>query len=230
MAGNVAPNIVTDGLVLYLDAANTRSYVSGSTTWNDISRSGNNGVLTNGPTFNSANGGSIVFDGVNDFVTFNNINLTNVTFEFWFSISNKVAGFHYVMNYGNNIAGQMLSISIANQNYLSLQTREIYVFLGGDDNSLKETNFLINYDTIYNVVLTASNGSNNLGFYVNGISYPISNSTILNLGSTFNLGRYISNNSNFLNGKIFSLKVYNRILNSTEVLQNYNATNGRFGL
>ena len=63
------PNIVTNGLVLSLDAANPKSYVSGSTTWNDISRGGNNGTLINGPTFNSANGGSIVFDGVNDFIS-----------------------------------------------------------------------------------------------------------------------------------------------------------------
>ena len=54
--------IVTDGLVLCLDAANTKSYVSGSTTWNDISRSGFSGTLINGPTFNGNNGGSIVFD------------------------------------------------------------------------------------------------------------------------------------------------------------------------
>ena len=68
MAGNVAPNIITDGLVLYLDAANTKSYVSGSTTWTDLVGL-NNGTLINGPTFNSANGGSIVFNGVNNYVT-----------------------------------------------------------------------------------------------------------------------------------------------------------------
>jgi hypothetical protein len=66
MAGTVAPNIVTDGLVLYLDAANTKSYVSGSTTWTDIAAR-NNGTLVNGPTYSSANGGSIIFDGTNDY-------------------------------------------------------------------------------------------------------------------------------------------------------------------
>jgi hypothetical protein len=71
MAFRYSPKIVTDGLVLYLDAANTKSYVSGSTTWNDISRGGNNGTLVNGPTFNRGNGGSIEFDGVDDYVTTN---------------------------------------------------------------------------------------------------------------------------------------------------------------
>jgi len=60
------PNISDDGLVLSLDAANTKSYINGSTTWTDLSRRGNNGTLINGPTFDSTNLGSIVFDGVND--------------------------------------------------------------------------------------------------------------------------------------------------------------------
>ena len=60
-------NIVTSGLVLNLDAANPRSYPPpyNGTTWIDLSRNGNNGVLTNGPVFNSTNGGVFVFDNVN---------------------------------------------------------------------------------------------------------------------------------------------------------------------
>ena len=61
-------NVVTDGLVLALDAANTKSYPGSGTTWRDMSGNNITGSLTNGPTFNSANGGSIVFDGTNDSV------------------------------------------------------------------------------------------------------------------------------------------------------------------
>jgi len=68
MSFNFSPKIVTDGLVLYLDAANTKSFISGSTTWNDISKNKNDGTLINGPTFNPNNMGSIVFDGLNDYV------------------------------------------------------------------------------------------------------------------------------------------------------------------
>ena len=64
------PNIITDGLVLALDAANSRSYPGTGTTWSDLSGNGNSGTLTNGPTFNSGNGGSIVFDGVDDNISF----------------------------------------------------------------------------------------------------------------------------------------------------------------
>ena len=61
-----SPRIVTDGLVLCLDAANAQSYPGTGTTWTDRSTSGNNETLTNGPTFDSANRGAIVFDGSND--------------------------------------------------------------------------------------------------------------------------------------------------------------------
>jgi len=73
MSFNYSPKIVTDGLVLYLDAANIKSYVSGSTIWRDISRSGaSNGIIVNGPIFNSLNGGSISFDGVDDYIDISN--------------------------------------------------------------------------------------------------------------------------------------------------------------
>ena len=70
MAGRIAyyGNIVKDGLVLDLDAAKKDSYPGTGTAWNDISGNRNNGTLTNGPTFNSSNGGSIVFDGTNDYI------------------------------------------------------------------------------------------------------------------------------------------------------------------
>jgi hypothetical protein len=80
MAFNYSPKIVTDGLVLCLDAANNRSYPGSGTAWTDLSRGGNNGALTNGPTFNSANGGSIVFDGTNDYVEIPTRN-TNLEFQ-----------------------------------------------------------------------------------------------------------------------------------------------------
>lgn len=63
------PNIITDGLVLALDAGNTKSYPGSGTTWNDVSGNGNNGTLINGPTFDTGNGGSVVFDGVDDHFT-----------------------------------------------------------------------------------------------------------------------------------------------------------------
>ncbi len=69
MSGKIGPDINENGLVLSLDAANYKSYTGSGTTWRDLSGNSNNGTLTNGPTFNAANMGAIVFDGTDDKVT-----------------------------------------------------------------------------------------------------------------------------------------------------------------
>ena len=78
------PRVVTDGLVFCVDAASKRSYLGTGTTWTDLAGS-NNGTLTNGPTFSSDNGGSIVFDGSDDYVLLgNDINLgTSASITVW---------------------------------------------------------------------------------------------------------------------------------------------------
>ncbi len=91
MAGRISyyGNIVKDGLVLCLDAAKRDSYSGVGTDWNDISGFRNNGVLTNGPTFNTDNGGSIVFGGLDDYVLVPNISIGTKTFtiDTWFNIN-----------------------------------------------------------------------------------------------------------------------------------------------
>ena len=67
MALSHSPSIVTNGLVLCLDAANSKSYPGSGTTWTDLSGRGNNGTLVNGVGYNSGNLGSLVFDGVDDY-------------------------------------------------------------------------------------------------------------------------------------------------------------------
>ena len=79
MSGKSGPDIVENGLVLCLDAANKLSYPRTGTSWTDLSGNSYNGTLTNGPTFNAGNLGSIVFDGVDDYVDTVN---TGTTFQF----------------------------------------------------------------------------------------------------------------------------------------------------
>jgi hypothetical protein len=107
MAFNYSPRIVTDGLVLYLDAANPRSYPGSGTTWSDLSRGGNNGVLTNGPTFNSANNGSIVFDGTNDFIQCSNRTTINLglTIETVIKTTSSTSTKSYIGDASNNVVG-----------------------------------------------------------------------------------------------------------------------------
>jgi hypothetical protein len=79
MAFYRGPQIVKDGLVLWLDAANNKSYTSGSAIWRDMSSNNNSGSLINSPAFSSANNGSIVFDGVDDYVNCGIGSLLNIT-------------------------------------------------------------------------------------------------------------------------------------------------------
>ena len=85
------PDIIQDGLVFEVDASDRNSYPTTGTTWFDLSGNRNNGTLTNGPTFNSANGGSIVFDGTNDFVNCGT-SFTNLTTQLSINLWGKING------------------------------------------------------------------------------------------------------------------------------------------
>ena len=88
MATKYSPKTVTNGLVLSLDAANTKSYPKSGTTWTDLSGNSNNGTLTNGPTFSAVNGGCIVFDGVDDYVDVSDastLNSNTQTINIWYN-------------------------------------------------------------------------------------------------------------------------------------------------
>jgi hypothetical protein len=224
MAFNYSPKVITDGLVLYLDAANQYSYVSGSTSWNDISRGGNNGTLVNGPTYNNANGGSIVFDGVNDFVncgTNDILNLSNnYTLSCWIKTTTSIdkAIFQRYLN-GGSFPGYALSINRTTQGAID-------IFTGGTWYVSKGNN--INNGSWNNIVVTIN--STSCVFYQNlsSSSFTVATSTsnpsdTLFIGATEGIGNYFS-------GNIASTQIYNRALSATEVLQNYNATKTRFGL
>ena len=230
MAFQYSPKIVTDGLVLYLDAANSKSYISGSTTWNDISRGGNNGTLVNGPTFSSSNGGSIVFDGVNDYCTLGTKNLiqNNFTISIWFKLNSSGNKEHFI--FSNNYSTTPALLITANVVGTARELTAYYV-------SGNVTSYTISSTTdipasINNITLVR-NGSTNIP-YLNGIeqtSRIFTNSTVLSSG-LYELGYATIRNKTtaYLQGNIYQTSIYNRALTSQEVLQNYNATKSRFGL
>ena len=243
MSFHYSPKIVTDGLVLYLDAANTRSYVSGSTTWNDISRSGNNGNLINGPTFNSDKGGSVVFDGTNDyFITPTSLtptlNITSqITLETWIR-STALANVSHadgVFSKGlstdlNSGVYELTLVNTTTANRPSFRMR-----IGSSTPLYSPTNILIELNTIYNIVCTY-NGSI-MRIFINGVesgSGLVTSGLIQNSAQPLSIGvRYVhraGGADSFFSGNIYLSKIYNRALSATEILQNYNATKTRFGL
>jgi hypothetical protein len=209
--------IVTDGLVLNLDAGFTPSYPRSGTTWYDVSGS-NNGTLTNGPTFNSGDGGGIVFDGVDDYVDIGS-NISNYevfTTSFWINYNFFDSSWRSPL--GDN--SQVYSYHVL---YLGG-----YIYVGFSSNYSGSPYAGVNHGTIntgtwYNFVIT-KNSSNLVSFYKNGTLLG----TESKAGGT-NINKigegYVPDNA-----LISLVQFYNRALTATEVLQNYNAQKGRFGL
>ena len=223
MAFSYSPKIVTDGLVLYLDAANPYSYVSGSTSWNDISRGGNNGTLVNGPTYSSANLGSIVFDGVDDYIQCTgSLTLTSATFVTWirrngdqnqydgilFSRGTNTTGMNF---FSSNQLGYVWNDVPATYNWASGLTipNSVWCMIAVSVTSTSATGYLCQTSGI----TTSTNTSNHASSVLDSI----------------NIARD-SGASRYFNGNIAISQLYNRALSAQEVLQNYNATKTRFGL
>lgn len=213
-------NIVTDGLVFYLDAANTKSYIGSGTTWTDLSRGGNNGTLVNMDStgFSSSNGGVIVFDGTNDYVIHNSLDLgTIASWSIWVKYT-SFSGVPVLL--GSNV-----------NNYYSLyylnSSKIFYVGYGSTFPSLVYSTGLT-IGQWYNITLTR-NGLT-ITIYINGVSIGTMSGGSSTLSSIFSIIGAETSARYYSNINLSQVIIYNRVLNSQEVLQNYNTTKSRFGL
>jgi hypothetical protein len=226
-----SPKIVTDGLVLALDAGNVKSYPGSGTTWLDKSGRGNNGTLINGPTFNSGNGGSIVFDGVDDYVTVNtpiSLNLiqpSSINTWFYFNNFDQVNS-RIIECQDNNYSIQIIRDGASG--LLSTKNSNFQTGISGT------TWFTPDFGIWYNITAIWIPSTASTQLYLNGISQTgnfFNNIGIGNQPNKIVLGvRSDFFNTTWLNGRISLTQIYNRALSAAEVLQNYNATKGRFGL
>jgi hypothetical protein len=209
--------LVTSGLILNLDAGNASSYPGGN-TWFDLSGNGTNGTLINGPTFNSANGGSIVFDSVDDYVDLGSaIQLSNnFTLSSWFIDSN--GGF--ILDQGNP-GGDPTGCMEWTTNGLALNSNNI---------SSVAANGTVNTAVWNNVVCSFASGQ--VTFYINGVldSVKTASWTSFSPSGILKIGRRAFNNSSKFSGRISNVTIYNRVLTSTEVQQNFSSLRGRYGI
>jgi hypothetical protein len=235
MAFNYSPKVVTDGLVLYLDAANPKSYVSGSTAWRDLSRGGNNGTLVNGPTFDSGNGGSIVFDGVNDSASISNIPNLLLTFNDTITYE-TIIKIPSSSTWSNGFAGNIISRgTYAGFNGLGKNTtdNQILSYYRGSTSGIASAGAFITRDQWHHCV-SIWNGVSSL-IYINGELKNTSTVTLVGDPDQTTISiagvRALGGNDGLpFEGSIGFSRIYNRALSATEVLQNYNATKTRFGL
>ena len=215
------PKIVTSGLLLALDAADKLSYPGSGTTWRNLASNNFNCTLTNGPTFSGANMGSIVYDGADDSGTCNLVtsDANNVTLEAWFKIT-TLPGTIILYNGNSATSGYGFGHGICGATSTTL-----YVFFGGlNCNVVSYAGMTTNvwYQAVYTRTTTPST-SNIL--YINGISRSTNTSSNPNApAGTTSIG------DPGYPGYISIARIYNRALTATEVLQNYNATKGRYGL
>jgi len=222
------PNLIKNGLVLELDAGNIKSYQSGSTTWFDKSGNANNGTLTNGPTFNTGSLGSIVFDGVNDYIGINGIQTPSFSISAWINRA-EINKFHGIMGRAGSIWGN------ASYAFRVINTNQLNIVLSYDGaTGLVETQTVATLlaNTWYHV--TATFIKPNVVLYINGTSSATNtfNYDLFNSTSNSIIGGYTYGNGldYLMKGNISNIQFYNRALSASEVLQNYNATKGRFGL
>jgi hypothetical protein len=236
MAHFHSPRIVTDGLVLALDAANTKSYPGSGTVWTDLSGNGYNFTLTNGPTFTFDNPSNISFDGVDDRASQSTLSsffldpLTeSITISIWLYIPS-------VATWSNGNRGSIIGKGgFAGSFGLVRQTTDnvIQFWIRGITSGSGGAQATISRDTWVYVTGTWSNPTSTL--YINGAfsnSAAVSPVGGLN-NATYFIGNAISfsgSSGNQFQGSIAYMKFYNRALTAQEIQQNYNATKGRYGL
>ena len=215
--------IVTNGLVLALDAADRNSYPGSGTTWTDLSDNGKNGTLRNGPTYNSGNLGSIVFDGTNDDVYINNFNfVTNeATFLCWVKsngIQETWRGFIFTRN------GPATGINVVANNDLGYHWNDQYYWIG-TGLVVPASNWCMCALSVTSTAATVYLGtSSGLQSYTN-----VSSHSSITLNDLY-LGRDPFFQPRYFNGNIAQGSAYNRALTAQEIQQNFNATRSRFGI
>jgi hypothetical protein len=227
MSGKIGPDINENGLILHLDAANRNSYPGSGTTWTDLSGNGNNGTLTNGPTFNAANMGSIVFDGTNDYIyrsSISNFNSSTYTILLWGKFV-SVSSSGILFNLGRSSGDADTEAQLYYNN-----SRLVYWDYAGSI----AFNFIQSSGTLSTNVyqyLGFTKNSTNGTFYINGYSSGTGTAAFdANISTNdFTIGADIRDSINYVNGNISQFLLYNRVLTASEVLQNYNATKSRFG-
>ena len=192
----------------------------GGTTWTDLLGTGNNGTLTNGPTYSSANGGSIVFDGTNDYVSASNTSLVHRTSNWSYSCWVNFNGTPSLGTIFENGSWTSCLLIRFETNGITIYSMGSY---WGKFTLTPTLNTWYKLDFIRN--------GNSIDFYLNG-TYSQSLSFTADIQPSSNLFIGMSQHAagQCFNGRIAQTQIYNRALTASEIQQNFNALRGRFGI
>ena len=224
--------VVQDGLVLNLDAGASTSYPGSGTSWSDLSGNGNTGTLTNGPTYSSDDGGSIVFDSVNDYASVSSsasipYGASARTISIWFYTNSTswASNVNTLFFYGAGSIGQAFGIDMD-----VYPKMEVFTWGGAGRD--------ITFDTTYSQVgwkniCVTYNGSTTILIYENGVFTQTS--TLSDTCNTLSSNVYIgainpSDNHPYYDGNIAQVSIYNSALTAAEIQHNFSALRGRYGI
>jgi hypothetical protein len=237
-----SPRIVTDGLVLCLDAGNAKSYPGSGSTWTDLSGSGNNGTLVNGVGYSGSNLGSLSFDGVDDKVTINassytNLSSGNFTISSWFYIPTSVDTtdlYYWLIAIGTSAGSSdtwYLRVWRSGIAPGCLFTRINNVVLLGTDGNLNAS-----YPGDYYkasgrwTYFTFVENSGTSYYYMNGVQTGSASTPSIPSGNNYITIGDMSTDQGVPNNRFSNFSLYNRALSASEIQQNFNALRGRFGI
>jgi hypothetical protein len=251
MSGTVGPKIVKGGLVFYMDAANPNCYISGNTTCNDLTSS-ISGSLENGVGYSTENNGSWGFDGTDDIILIDYSpelvsNLDNMSIEVWMNVGAIGSKFIQIITNRDTDPKTTMAINIDNRqvvrpwNLSGNDTMILYAHVGNGTNNYyahrKDSFGITDGDnTWHQVVSTFSSSENELKLYYDGefVNMVTTTNSLYDGSKPWRIGSGYSYPSSpytySMLGNISNAKMWHKTLSSAEVLQNYNALKGRFGL
>ena len=235
---DIRNGIVTNGLVLNLDAAQTASYPGTGTTWTDLSGNGNNGTLVNGPTYSSANGGSIVFDGTNDIVNCGNQSSINITGTgitlsafVYRTVANGAVVYARIIEKAATYPQLQYSLVTTGANDPVGEGRLLFdLYIGSSLSASLKGITRLELNTWYSVIATYDGSFKRL--YLNGnLEGQLAvTGSITSTASSLVLGDYLAAGGNAFKGNIAQASLYNRALTAAEIQQNFNCLRMRYGL
>jgi len=216
-----AVSVVTTGLQLYLDAGNASSYPGSGTTWTDLTVNGRNGTLTNGPTYSSADGGSIVFDGTNDYVQCTgSLTVTAATFVTWIRRNGNQGQYDGILfSRGTNVTGMNLQVS-----------NQIAYTWNDAVNTYSWQSGLIVPDATWCMIAVSVTSTAATAYLCQASGITTATNTVSHTSSVINDIKIAWDDAaaRYFTGNIAIAQLYNIALSADQIAQNFAADRGRF--